>query len=85
MLCRNIEAAMRLARYEVLEGGEGVFGSIPPLKGVWANESTLEACRTELISALEDWLVFKQTAPCCRGSESKAASESKSASETSRE
>jgi predicted RNase H-like HicB family nuclease len=59
MLCSYIEAAMRLARYEVLEGGEGFFGSIPPLNGVWACEHTLEACRTELISALEDWLAFQ--------------------------
>ena len=29
-----------------------------PLQGVWASAATLEACRSELISALEDWLLF---------------------------
>ena len=28
------------------------------MQGVWANEDTLEACREELRSAFEDWLLL---------------------------
>jgi predicted RNase H-like HicB family nuclease len=28
------------------------------LEGVWANAQTLEDCREELQSGLEDWIVF---------------------------
>jgi predicted RNase H-like HicB family nuclease len=53
-----IAEALRRAHYELLENGEGFFGSIPQLTGVWAQASTLEECREELKSALEDWLLF---------------------------
>jgi predicted RNase H-like HicB family nuclease len=48
---------MRLAKYEILED-HTYYGEIPGLKGVWANADTLDACREELQSALEDWLVL---------------------------
>ncbi len=48
----------RRAHYELLENDEGFFGSIPQLTGVWAQAATLEECREELKSALEDWLLF---------------------------
>jgi predicted RNase H-like HicB family nuclease len=51
------EAAMRRANYEMLEDGEGFFGSIPELQGVWGHGTTLEECRRELRSALEDWVL----------------------------
>ena len=38
---------MRKAHYEILPDGEGYFGSITDLQGVWANADTLEACREE--------------------------------------
>ena len=53
-----LNRAQLLGKYEILDGGEGFFGSIPSLPGVWASERTLEACRTELIFSLEDWLLF---------------------------
>jgi predicted RNase H-like HicB family nuclease len=53
-----IAVALRRAHYELLENGEGFYGSIPELMGVWAQASTLEECREELKSALEDWLLF---------------------------
>lgn len=56
MLTAYIRAAMNRATYELLENGEGYYGEIPGLQGVWANEDTLEACRNELQSALEDWI-----------------------------
>ena len=58
MLTKYIQAAMRQAEYEIIEDDGTYYGRIPGFQGVWANESTLEDCREELQSALEDWLVF---------------------------
>jgi predicted RNase H-like HicB family nuclease len=58
MLTRYIEVAMARARYEILEDGS-YYGEIPICPGVWANESTLEACRETLKEVLEEWLVLK--------------------------
>ena len=59
MLTAYIQAAMRHAHYEILEDDGGFYGEIPGFQGVWANETTLEACRDELQSALEDWILFR--------------------------
>lgn len=56
MLTASIRAALNRATYELLGNGEGYYGEIPGLQGVWANEDTLEACRNELQSVLEDWI-----------------------------
>lgn len=58
MVTEYIQAAMHKAHYELIEDGTFV-GTIPGLQGVLANAETLEACRDELQSALEDWLVFR--------------------------
>jgi predicted RNase H-like HicB family nuclease len=57
MLTAFIRTALQRARYETLEDGS-FYAEIPETQGVYANASTLEACRDELQSALEDWLVF---------------------------
>ena len=57
MLINYIREAMRLAKYEILEEGQ-YYGEIPGFEGVWAQAQNLEACREELQSALEDWLVL---------------------------
>ena len=57
MLIDYIQIAMRRAHYELMENGR-YFGSIPGCEGVWAQGKTLEACRTELQSVLEDWLLL---------------------------
>lgn len=57
MLTRYIQAAMDHAKYDVLEDST-FYGEIPALQGVWANEDTLDSCREELQSALEDWIMF---------------------------
>lgn len=59
MLTAYIQAAMRHATYEILEHNEGYYGEIPGLQGVWGNADTLEGCREELQSALEDWMIFR--------------------------
>ncbi len=57
MLITYILSAMRLAKYEILQDGR-YYGEIPGFHGVWAQAENLEACREELQSALEDWLVL---------------------------
>jgi len=57
MLTDYIQAAMRKAHYEILPEGEGYFGKIPDLQGVWANADTLESCRDELQEVLEEWII----------------------------
>lgn len=57
MLTDYIDVAMRNSKYKIL--GDGTFyGEIPPLQGVWANADTMEECRTELQSVLEDWITL---------------------------
>jgi predicted RNase H-like HicB family nuclease len=57
MLTFYISAAMRRATYEILADGT-FYGEIPGFQGVWANASTLEACREELQEVLEGWIVL---------------------------
>ena len=49
---------MREARYEIVEDDGSFYGAIPAIPGVWANAATLEACREELESVLEGWLLL---------------------------
>lgn len=58
MLTEYIRAAMRRARYEILEDDGSFYGDIPGFDGVWANAGTLEACREELEEVLEGWIVL---------------------------
>ena len=55
MLTSYIRAAMRQARYEIVEDDGTFYGEIPPIAGVWANGRTLEECREELESVSEGW------------------------------
>lgn len=57
MLTNYIQAAMRLAQYEILED-QTFYGEIPGLQGVYANASTLENCREQLQEVLEGWLIL---------------------------
>lgn len=59
MLTNYIQAAMNRAKYEILEDDGTFYGSIPDCQGVWANEETLENCRAELQSVLEDWILVR--------------------------
>jgi predicted RNase H-like HicB family nuclease len=58
VLIAYIQAAMRQAIYELLEDGT-YYGEIFNFQGVWANEVALEACREELQSVLEDWILVR--------------------------
>lgn len=57
MLTEYIQAAMREAHYEMMEDSR-FYARIPPCKGLWADGDTLETCRAELQSTLEDWLLL---------------------------
>jgi predicted RNase H-like HicB family nuclease len=59
MIQEYIRAAMRNARYKLLDDDHSYFGEIPECQGVWANAETLEACRQELEEVLEDWLLIR--------------------------
>ena len=58
MLTAYIQAAMQQARYELIEDEEPYYGEVTDLEGVWATGSTLEACRQNLVEAVEDWLLL---------------------------
>ena len=58
MLTSYIRAAMRQARYEIVEDDGSFFGEIPAIAGVWANARTLEGCREELERVLEGWVLL---------------------------
>jgi len=58
MLTAYINKAVSRAAYKILED-DTYFGEVPGLQGVWANASTLEACRRELQEVLEGWLILK--------------------------
>lgn len=58
MLTSYIRAAMRKAKYEILRDDGSFYGEIPGFQGVYANASTLEACREELEEVLEEWILF---------------------------
>ena len=58
MLLEYIQAAMDRARYEILSDDGSYYGRIPGFKGLWANAGTLEDCRRELQSTLEDWILL---------------------------
>ena len=57
MLSDYIRAAMGQAQYEVTEKGR-YYGAIKACRGCWAEARTLEDCREELQSTLEDWLLL---------------------------
>ena len=56
MLTEYIQRAMRHAKYEIMENGR-FYGEILECPGTWGEGTTLEECRDELQSVLEDWLM----------------------------
>jgi predicted RNase H-like HicB family nuclease len=59
MLTGYLQGAVRRARYEVIEDDGTFYGAIPGLDGVWGNAPAMEACRQELESVLQEWLLFR--------------------------
>ncbi len=54
-----IRTALGTATYEILEDDRSFYGEIPLCAGVYANAETLEKCRNELETVLEEWILFK--------------------------
>jgi len=59
MLSEYIRAALRKAKYEILEDDGTFYGEIPGFQGVYANAESLERCRDELAEVLEEWILFR--------------------------
>lgn len=58
MLTSYVRAAMRRARYEILQDDGTYYGEIPGFPGVYANADTLEACQEELEEVLQEWIML---------------------------
>jgi predicted RNase H-like HicB family nuclease len=59
VLLDYLHAALSHAHYEILPDDQTFYGEIPECQGVYANTTTLEACRTELGEVLEEWVLFR--------------------------
>ncbi len=59
MLTTYLKAAMKKAKYEILQDDSTFYGEIPGFDGVYANADTLEVCRDELEEILEEWILFR--------------------------
>ncbi len=55
MITEYIQAALRRARYEIVDNV--YYADVPELPGVLAYGDTLEACRQQLIEVIEGWLI----------------------------
>lgn len=58
MMVDYLTAAIERAEYKKLADGSW-FGEISGFEGVWANGTTVEECRRELIEVLEEWIILK--------------------------
>ncbi len=58
MLTEGMQAAMRKAEYKVIDNDPPWYADIPECQGVWAVGESVESCRVELLSSLEDWLLL---------------------------
>jgi predicted RNase H-like HicB family nuclease len=56
MLTDYIRAAMRHAKYKLMENGR-FFAKIDECPGTWGEGATLEEAREELEEVLESWLI----------------------------
>jgi len=58
MISEYLDAAMRRARYEIIDDPEPYYGEIPDCPGVWASGRNLEECRRNLKETLEGGLIL---------------------------
>jgi len=58
MFSEYIEAALRRAKYEILENGT-YMATVDGLQGVIATGETIEACRVDLIEVIEEWITIR--------------------------
>jgi len=58
MILEYCQKALEKAEYKKLDDGTW-FAEIPGFEGVWTNGRTVEECRKELITVLEEWIILK--------------------------
>jgi predicted RNase H-like HicB family nuclease len=58
MIFEYCQKAIEKSEYKKLDDGTW-YAELPGFRGVWANAKTVEDCRKELISVLEEWIVLK--------------------------
>jgi len=58
MIIEYCQKAIERAEYKKLADGSW-FAEIPGFQGVWANGDSVEQCRNELVTVLEEWLLLK--------------------------
>ena len=58
MIAEYLAAALERAHYEMIEDDEPFYAEVTELQGVWATGATLEECRRNLSSAVEEWLLL---------------------------
>ena len=58
MIIEYCQKAIEKAEYKKLED-DTWYAEVPGFKGVWANGKSVEECRKELISVLEEWIILK--------------------------
>ena len=59
MLRNYMTAALKRAKYEILEDDNCYYGEIPGFQGVYATANNLEDCRNELEEILEEWIFLR--------------------------
>ncbi|MDD3857571.1 MAG: type II toxin-antitoxin system HicB family antitoxin [Methanoculleus sp.] len=59
MILEYINAALEHANYEIIEDDEPYYGEVPELPGVFATGRTLEECRRNLASVIDEWLIIR--------------------------
>lgn len=59
MLQDYILTYLKKAKYECIENGKQFYAEIKELRGVWATGKTKEACRKNLTTTLEGWIIFR--------------------------
>ena len=58
MIIEYCQKAIEKAEYKKLED-DTWFAEMPGFKGVWSNGKTVEECRRELLTVLEEWIILK--------------------------
>jgi len=58
MFSEYIQAALKQAKYEILDNGSYV-ATVEPLPGVIATGKTIEDCREDLIEVIEEWVTIR--------------------------
>ena len=58
MITNYIAAALRRARYQLVDGGH-YCATVPGLRGVIATAASVEACRAQLAEVIEAWILVR--------------------------